>query len=176
MSSSWRPRARAPPVNGVPIAANPGAGLAGAKAAGPKRFIDMARRTSTRRWSRCRGSARLRCGLRASRRATLDVAFAGGNSHDWDLAAADLLVHEAGGALTTLDGAGSDLQPPRAGPRRAHRRRARPPRTAASSCAQIGVPNSRERRRNASIDRRTLSMAEAACSPDNCCISSSAAN
>ena len=34
----------------------------------------------------------------------LDVAFAGGNSHDWDLAAADLLVHEAGGALTTLAG------------------------------------------------------------------------
>jgi myo-inositol-1(or 4)-monophosphatase len=35
---------------------------------------------------------------------TLDIAFAGGNSHDWDLAAADLLVHEAGGALTTLTG------------------------------------------------------------------------
>ena len=34
----------------------------------------------------------------------LDVAFAGGNSHDWDLAAADLLVHEAGGALTTIAG------------------------------------------------------------------------
>ena len=33
-----------------------------------------------------------------------DVAFAGGNSHDWDLAAADLLVHEAGGALTPLAG------------------------------------------------------------------------
>jgi myo-inositol-1(or 4)-monophosphatase len=33
-----------------------------------------------------------------------DVAFAGGNSHDWDLAAADLLVHEASGALTTLAG------------------------------------------------------------------------
>src|SRR5438552_3457009 len=28
----------------------------------------------------------------------------GGNSHDWDLAAADLLVHEAGGALTPLAG------------------------------------------------------------------------
>ena len=27
-----------------------------------------------------------------------------GNSHDWDLAAADLLVHEAGGVLTALDG------------------------------------------------------------------------
>jgi myo-inositol-1(or 4)-monophosphatase len=34
----------------------------------------------------------------------LDVAFAGGNSHDWDLAAADLLVHEAGGAMTDLSG------------------------------------------------------------------------
>jgi myo-inositol-1(or 4)-monophosphatase len=26
------------------------------------------------------------------------------NSHDWDLAAADLLVHEAGGLLTTFSG------------------------------------------------------------------------
>ena len=35
---------------------------------------------------------------------TFDVAIAGGNSHDWDLAAADLLVHEAGGALTDFTG------------------------------------------------------------------------
>ena len=35
---------------------------------------------------------------------TFDVAIAGGNSHDWDLAAADLLVHEAGGALTSFAG------------------------------------------------------------------------
>ena len=34
----------------------------------------------------------------------LDVALGGPNSHDWDLAAADLLVHEARGALTTLAG------------------------------------------------------------------------
>ena len=34
----------------------------------------------------------------------LDVAFASKNSNDWDLAAADLIVHEAGGKLTTLDG------------------------------------------------------------------------
>jgi len=33
-----------------------------------------------------------------------DGAIAGGNAHDWDLAAADLLVHEAGGLVTTLDG------------------------------------------------------------------------
>ena len=34
----------------------------------------------------------------------IDAAFASGNAHDWDLAAADLLVHEAGGALTTFTG------------------------------------------------------------------------
>jgi myo-inositol-1(or 4)-monophosphatase len=34
----------------------------------------------------------------------IDGGFAGGQSHDWDLAAADLLVHEAGASLTGLDG------------------------------------------------------------------------
>jgi myo-inositol-1(or 4)-monophosphatase len=35
---------------------------------------------------------------------TLDIALAGRDARDWDLAAADLLVHEAGGALTTPEG------------------------------------------------------------------------
>ena len=35
----------------------------------------------------------------------VDAAFASPNANDWDLAAADLLVHEAGGRLTGLDGA-----------------------------------------------------------------------
>jgi myo-inositol-1(or 4)-monophosphatase len=34
----------------------------------------------------------------------LDAALSGANSHDWDLAAADLLVHEAAGVLTTFAG------------------------------------------------------------------------
>ena len=34
----------------------------------------------------------------------LDGAFASARAHDWDLAASDLLVHEAGGRLTGLDG------------------------------------------------------------------------
>jgi myo-inositol-1(or 4)-monophosphatase len=34
----------------------------------------------------------------------IDVAFASENSRDWDLAAADLLVHEAGGTLTGAGG------------------------------------------------------------------------
>lgn len=36
--------------------------------------------------------------------AEADGAFSKPNSHDWDLAACDLLVHEAGGQLTDLDG------------------------------------------------------------------------
>lgn len=35
----------------------------------------------------------------------LDAAFASPRAHDWDLAASDLLVHEAGGRLTDLAGA-----------------------------------------------------------------------
>jgi len=34
----------------------------------------------------------------------IDVAFASGNSREWDLAAADLIVQEAGGKLTSLSG------------------------------------------------------------------------
>ena len=35
----------------------------------------------------------------------VDAAFASPRAHDWDLAACDLLVHEAGGRLSGLDGA-----------------------------------------------------------------------
>jgi len=34
----------------------------------------------------------------------LDAAFASPRAHDWDLAACDLLVHEAGGRIAELDG------------------------------------------------------------------------
>jgi len=36
----------------------------------------------------------------------LDAAFAGGQSHDWDLAAAHLIVQEANGRMTALSGEG----------------------------------------------------------------------
>jgi myo-inositol-1(or 4)-monophosphatase len=37
---------------------------------------------------------------------SLDAAFAGGQSHDWDLAAAHLIVQEANGKMTALSGEG----------------------------------------------------------------------
>ncbi len=90
--------------NGIAIRASAGKELAGARISGPKRLLD---RVATAVPDIVVEPRVHSLALRLARVAdsTLDVAFAGGNSHDWDLAAADLLVHEAGGALTTLEGA-----------------------------------------------------------------------
>jgi myo-inositol-1(or 4)-monophosphatase len=90
--------------NGSAIRASTGEGLAGVRVSGPKRLVDevVAAVPDAVIVPRV-----LSLALRLARiaDATLDIAFAGGASHDWDLAAADLLVHEAGGLLTTLEGA-----------------------------------------------------------------------
>jgi myo-inositol-1(or 4)-monophosphatase len=90
--------------NGLAIRASAGEALAGARISGPKRLLDQIAKAAPDIVIAPRVHS---LALRLARVAdnTLDAAFAGGNSHDWDLAAADLLVHEAGGALTTLDGA-----------------------------------------------------------------------
>ena len=82
----------------------PGAALEGARIAGPKRFLDRLSAKSTSEI--VAGAANPLAGAAACprRRGRIDAAFASVNAHDWDLAAADLLVHEAGGALTTLAG------------------------------------------------------------------------
>ena len=89
--------------NGVSIAASAGRDMTGAKVVGPKRHINWLASLNADAMPVPRiGSIALR--LARVAHGVLDVAFAGGNSHDWDLAAADLLLHEAGGALTTIAG------------------------------------------------------------------------
>jgi myo-inositol-1(or 4)-monophosphatase len=89
--------------NSVAIATSPGSDVVGAKIVGPKRHINWLVSLNANAIPMPRiGSIALR--LARVAQGVLDVAFAGGNSHDWDLAAADLLVHEAGGALTTIAG------------------------------------------------------------------------
>jgi myo-inositol-1(or 4)-monophosphatase len=89
--------------NGVAIAATTGADIAQARFAGPKNFLQRLAQVVPpfaivpRIHSLALRLARVAQG-------TIDAAIAGGNSHDWDLAAADLLVHEAGGALTAFGG------------------------------------------------------------------------
>ena len=89
--------------NGKPIQASSGARLAGARFAGPPRrlehlaALEPAIETVPKIFSLALRIAGVASGA-------LDAALAGPNSHDWDLAAADLLVHEAGGALTSIEG------------------------------------------------------------------------
>jgi myo-inositol-1(or 4)-monophosphatase len=89
--------------NGVAVRADPGSGLQGIKAAGPKPMLERLARYATDLTMEPKVFS---LALRLTRVAagTLDLAFASHNSHDWDLAAADLLVHQAGGALTTFAG------------------------------------------------------------------------
>ena len=89
--------------NGVAIRASAGDSLDGVRVGGPKRMMERIalKAAGIVPMPRVRSLA-----LRLARVADgeLDAAIAGGNSHDWDLAAADLLVHEAGGLMTALDG------------------------------------------------------------------------
>jgi myo-inositol-1(or 4)-monophosphatase len=89
--------------NGEPIAPAPGASLAGARVAGPPRRLERLAALAPgieivpKIFSLALRLARVASG-------DLHAALTAPNSHDWDLAAADLLVHEAGGALTSLQG------------------------------------------------------------------------
>ena len=90
-------------LNGAAIGVTKGADLRGLRVAGPQKLVERLSSLMPPFTRLPRGHS---LALRLTRVAqgACDVAFAGGNSHDWDLAAADLLVHEAGGALSPVGG------------------------------------------------------------------------
>jgi len=89
--------------NGCAITATTGAILAGARVAGPKRYLDRLSGIAPDTLAQPKVYS---LALRLARVALgeIDVAFVSPGSRDWDLAAADLLVHEAGGLLTDFAG------------------------------------------------------------------------
>jgi myo-inositol-1(or 4)-monophosphatase len=87
--------------NGQAITVTQGDALAGARVAGPERRLARLAGLGIVAVPKVHSLA-LRIAWVADGR--LDMALAGPNGQDWDLAAADLLVHEAGGMLTTLAG------------------------------------------------------------------------
>ena len=89
--------------NGEPVAATRGDALAGMRIAGPKNFLERLAAIAPA-FSVVPRVHSLALRLARVAQGTIDAAIAGGNSHDWDLAAADLLVHEAGGAVTSFGG------------------------------------------------------------------------
>ena len=90
--------------NGRAISVSARPALAGALLAGPRLkleamarggpAIEIAEKIPSLAW-RLAGVAR----------GEFDAGLASENSHDWDIAAADIILHEAGGALCALDGA-----------------------------------------------------------------------
>lgn len=90
-------------LNGKPVRATGGTVLDFARVAGPKPLIERLKPSLGEIKLHPRiGSLALRLCRVAN--GGLDAAFAGGNSHDWDLAAADLIVQEADGRMSDLSG------------------------------------------------------------------------
>jgi myo-inositol-1(or 4)-monophosphatase len=91
--------------NGVRIFATPGTKLDFSRVAGPKPLVERLKTGSGEIALHPRiGSLALR--LCRVAQGQVDAAFAGGNSRDWDLAAAHLIVQEANGTMSALSGEG----------------------------------------------------------------------
>jgi myo-inositol-1(or 4)-monophosphatase len=89
--------------NDVPVYATPGTELDFSRMAGPKPLVERLRLGAGEIVLHPRiGSLALR--LCRVAHGGLDAAFAGGQSRDWDLAAAHLIVQEANGNMTALSG------------------------------------------------------------------------
>ena len=92
-------------LNDRPIAATAGTSIDFSRMAGPKPLVERLRTGKHEIALHPRiGSLALR--LCRVGQGDLDAAFAGGNSRDWDLAAAHLIVQEANGRMTALSGEG----------------------------------------------------------------------
>ncbi len=89
--------------NETPVYATEGTGLDFSRMAGPKPLVQRLSPSSDEIKLHPRiGSLALRLCRVAD--GGLDAAFAGGQSRDWDLAAANLIVQEANGRMTALSG------------------------------------------------------------------------
>ena len=96
-------RGRGTLLNGTPVDATSGTAIDISRVAGPKPLIERLVRSSSEISPHPR-IASLALRLCRVAHGWLDVAFAGGQSQDWDLAAADLIVQEANGKMTSLSG------------------------------------------------------------------------
>jgi myo-inositol-1(or 4)-monophosphatase len=89
--------------NDTPVRASAGTSMDFSRIAGPKPLVERLNLASgeIKLFPRIASLALRLCRVAQG---SLDVAFAGGQSRDWDLAAAHLIVQEANGNMTTLSG------------------------------------------------------------------------
>ncbi|NLH81950.1 MAG: hypothetical protein GX458_14030 [Phyllobacteriaceae bacterium] len=89
--------------DGVRIRVSDRDGLVGARLGAPYKYLER-REVLDAAFSERRAVPSLALRIAEVAMGRLDVAYGTGNAHDWDLAAADLLVHEAGGRFTVANG------------------------------------------------------------------------
>lgn len=88
--------------NGSPIAVSPRDALSGARVAGPQNFAGpIAARGGMQFVEKVPSLA---CRFAFLAEGSIDIAIASSNAHDWDMAAVDLILQQAGGVMTTGDG------------------------------------------------------------------------
>lgn len=90
--------------NGAALAVSTRRGAVGARCAGPKPLIDAFARSLGAAVETVPRIPSLALRLVRVAEGSVDVGLVSANSRDWDLAAADLILHEAGGLITDLNG------------------------------------------------------------------------
>ena len=90
--------------NDVTVRATTGTDFEFSRMAGPKPLVERLNSSSDEAITLHPRIGSLALRLCRVAQGSLDAAFAGGQSRDWDLAAANLIVHEADGNMTALSG------------------------------------------------------------------------
>ena len=90
--------------NGEPLTVSAADRFGGAGVAGPQPLIDRFERRLGETLHRLPKVPSLALRLARVADGSIDIGLVSGNSRDWDLAGADVILHEAGGSLTDLEG------------------------------------------------------------------------
>jgi myo-inositol-1(or 4)-monophosphatase len=90
-------------LNGRLIGVSRRAGLSGALAAGPKSALEQLERAAGHSVEHGPRIPSLALRLALAAEGKIDLAIASTGAHDWDVAAADIILREAGGVLLDLD-------------------------------------------------------------------------
>jgi myo-inositol-1(or 4)-monophosphatase len=91
--------------DGGPISVSRREALADATIAGPRPLLDRLAQASGQAIERATRTPSLALRLARAADATFDLAVASDGAHDWDIAAADIILAEAGAVLVDADGA-----------------------------------------------------------------------
>lgn len=90
--------------DGIPIAVSARDELAGARVSGPKPLVDMLERRAGEPFERLPKVPSLALRLARVAEGAIDLGLVSSDARDWDIAAAHLVLREAGGRLTSLEG------------------------------------------------------------------------